>query len=141
MHRAAFRQALPWIPELHTPDEDRAYFKRLVTEQHVWVADVDGDVAALAAWADGWLNQLYVAPEHQGRGHGRQLLDQVKRAHSEHAEVTGFSLWTFQRNFRARRFYEMNGLVPTHLTAGQANEEKEPDIKYEWRSDSARHGG
>ncbi len=42
-------------------------------------------------------------------------------------------LWTFQRNARARRFYEARGFVPVEATDGSRNEEKEPDVRYLWR--------
>ena len=42
-------------------------------------------------------------------------------------------LWTFQRNQRARRFYERRGFRLVLLTDGADNEEKEPDALYEWR--------
>ncbi len=45
----------------------------------------------------------------------------------------GFSLWTFQANLGARRFYERHGLAEARRTNGAANEEGLPDILYEWR--------
>ena len=45
---------------------------------------------------------------------------------------TRLTLWTFQRNLRARRFYEANGFVAVRETDGAGNEEKEPDVLYRW---------
>ena len=104
----------------------------MVREQHAVVIDVDTEVAAFAAWSAGWLNHLYVAPPHQGAGLGKQLLEHVKQEHAKLGPAADFMLWTFQRNYRARRFYEMNGLVPIEFTGGAENEENEPDIKYAW---------
>jgi hypothetical protein len=42
------------------------------------------------------------------------------------------NLWTFQRNLRARRFYEVNGFVAVRETDGAGSEEKEPDVLYRW---------
>jgi putative acetyltransferase len=75
----------------------------------------------------GWVDQLYVAPGHQGRGIGRRLLDLAK----ERSEG-GLELWTFQVNDRARRFYERNGFAAVELTDGSGNEEREPDVRYRW---------
>ncbi|HET7923886.1 MAG TPA: hypothetical protein VFL30_03255, partial [Rhodanobacteraceae bacterium] len=45
----------------------------------------------------------------------------------------GFTLWVFQQNGRARRFYERHGLRCVELTDGRQNEERMPDALYEWR--------
>jgi putative acetyltransferase len=42
-------------------------------------------------------------------------------------------LWTFQRNKRARSFYENHGFVAISETDGSRNEEKEPDVMYSWQ--------
>ena len=45
----------------------------------------------------------------------------------------GFSLWTFQKNEGARRFYERHGFDAVELTDGSGNMEREPDVRYAWR--------
>ena len=40
------------------------------------------------------------------------------------------SLWTFQRNVGARRFYERNRFVVMESTDGANNEEGDPDVRY-----------
>lgn len=45
----------------------------------------------------------------------------------------GFSLWTFQANAGARRFYERHGLMLAKLGDGSDNEEKLPDALHVWR--------
>lgn len=44
----------------------------------------------------------------------------------------GFSLWTFQANLGARRFYERHGCRETRRSDG-GNEENLPGILYEYR--------
>jgi len=44
------------------------------------------------------------------------------------------TLWTFQRNAAARRFYEKHGFMVIKQTDGSANEQKEPDAMYRWPS-------
>jgi hypothetical protein len=39
-------------------------------------------------------------------------------------------LWTFQKNARARQFYEDRGWTQAELTDGQASEENEPEVRY-----------
>ncbi len=41
-------------------------------------------------------------------------------------------LYTFQRNERAKLFYESQGFRALRLTDGERNEEKAPDVLYEW---------
>ena len=43
---------------------------------------------------------------------------------------------SFQKNIAARRFYERNGFVVIEETDGAGNEEREPDVLYEWRKGS-----
>jgi putative acetyltransferase len=46
--------------------------------------------------------------------------------------VAELSLWTFQSNTLARRFYERQGFTLVELTDGAANEERLPDALYRW---------
>ena len=134
IHRAAFSAALPWIPTLHTPEEDTAYFRELVTDQLCFVAEAEGTVLGFAAWRDGWLNQLYVQPEMQNAHVGSRLLHQVTQHHQSVMPTHSLALWTFQRNQGARRFYERQGFEAVEFTDGSSNEEHEPDVRYTWRS-------
>lgn len=127
VHRAAFDYALPWLTGLHTPEEDRWFYReRMCRTCTLWGA-FDGDtMTGVIAFHDDWIEQLYVLPEAQGQGVGTELLDVAKRA-SERLQ-----LWTFQRNAQARRFYEARGFVQVEQTDGAGNEEKEPDARYLW---------
>ena len=128
LHRLTMRASLPFLPDLHTPEQDVTFFRdRLLPANEVWVADQDGDLIAYAARETGWLNQLYVHPDHQGRGLGDALLAQAKQG------VDALQLWAFQQNTRARRFYEARGFLLAELTDGAANAEKTPDARYIWR--------
>jgi GNAT superfamily N-acetyltransferase len=121
---------LAFLPTLHTPEEDRGFFGRAVVEQEVWVWDEDGRVVGFAAVADGMVNHLYVEPGDQRRGIGAALLE-----HAKWRLPQGVRLWTFQRNENARRFYERRGFRCVELTDGSGNEEREPDVLYEWVPD------
>lgn len=127
---ALFRRSfgtLTFLPTLHTPDEDRAFFGRAVDEQHVWIWEEGGQVLGFAALGDGMLNHLYVEPEATGRGIGTALLARAKEQ-----SPRGFRLWTFQQNDGARRFYERHGFSVVEMTDGAGNEEREPDVLYAW---------
>lgn len=127
IHRAAFDDRLPWLKGLHTPAEDRAYFRHHVfAECAVWGIADQADLIGFIAFRKDWIDQLYVAPARQGEGVGAALL-----RHAQTAE-TRLHLWTFQRNAPARRFYERRGFVAIEETDGARNEEREPDILYRW---------
>ncbi|MGY3550335.1 GNAT superfamily N-acetyltransferase [Bradyrhizobium sp. USDA 4472] len=127
VHRLAFDQAMPWLVGLHTPDEDRWFYReRVFPTCRVW-GRFDGDeLCGIMAFRDGWIEQLYVLPAAHGRGIGTELLEVAKSA-SERLE-----LWSFQRNEPARRFYEARGFTLAEQTDGSRNEEKEPDARYVW---------
>ena len=127
VHRSSFDHALPWLTGLHTPEEDRWFYReRMFRTCKLWGAFDDIAMTGVIAFHDDWIEQLYVLPEALGRGVGTELLDVAKRA-SERLQ-----LWTFQRNAQARRFYEARGFVLVEQTDGTGNEEKEPDARYLW---------
>jgi ribosomal protein S18 acetylase RimI-like enzyme len=130
--RTAMRGAMPSLPELHTPDEDRRVLRDAVLpHEEVWVVEIDGLAVGFVALGsrDGedYLQHIYVAPAYQGRGLGTQLI-----GHAKERRPSGFRLWVFQENEGARRFYERHGLRVVELTDGSGNEEREPDALYEW---------
>ncbi|WP_205781322.1 GNAT family N-acetyltransferase [Planctomonas deserti] len=134
--RSAKATAMPWLAVPHTAEEDRNWVATvLLPEQDVWLATRGDVLAGVAALTPGHLEQLYVATEHQGAGVGRLLLDHAKRLHPG-----GLQLWVFQRNARARRFYETAGFVLAEVTDGAATEEREPDARYEWTPGGSMHG-
>jgi putative acetyltransferase len=127
--RTSMRTAMPFLPDLHTPEEDRRFLREVVLATcEVWVAELDGLIAGFVAVGDELVEHLYVLPEHQRSGVGTALLD-----HAKERRPGGFTLWTFQGNDGARRFYERHGLRAICFTDGEQNEEKTPDVQYEWR--------
>lgn len=127
VHRTAFDQAMPWLVGLHTPDEDRWFYReRVFPTCRVW-GHFDGDaLRGIIAFREGWVEELYVLPAAQGQGVGTELLDVAKSA------CERLELWTFQRNAPARRFYEARGFRLVEETDGARNEEREPDARYLW---------
>jgi putative acetyltransferase len=121
---------MDYIPRLHTPEEDLAYVGGLFGEHEVWVAENDAGVVGFAILSSDVLVQMHVAPGEQNAGIGSALL-----AWAKERRPAGFSLWTFQKNVGARRFYERHGLEVVRLTDGKGNEEREPDVQYAWRGD------
>jgi GNAT superfamily N-acetyltransferase len=127
VHRLAFDHALPWLTGLHTPDEDCWFYQeRMFGTCALWGAFDRDILTGLIAFHDDWIEQLYVLPVAQGQGIGTALLDVAQRASAR------LQLWTFQRNVRARQFYEARGFVLVEQTDGSSNEENEPDARYLW---------
>jgi putative acetyltransferase len=117
------RATMDYLPVLHTDEQTRRFFAKVVRQQRVYVADI-GTVIGFAAVHDGWLNHLYLDPSWYGRGIGTALL----RAATD--GLDSVQLWVFQRNDGARRFYERHGFTLQELTDGAANEERQPDARY-----------
>lgn len=125
----SYAAALPTVPRAHTDDEVRAWFRDVVVPtRETWVAMGGGAVVGLMVLDAGWIDQLYLEPSWRGRGLGDRFVALAKRR-----EPAGLQLWTFQVNTPAHRFYERHGFVAAERTDGQANEEREPDVRYVWR--------
>ena len=132
--RISFDRALPTLRSLHTPDEDRAFFReRLFAACEVWGSFEDGAMTGFVAFREGWIEQLYVLPGAQRRGFGTSLLKIAQDA------FDNLQLWTFQRNATARQFYQSRGFALVRETDGSDNEEREPDALYLWTRDGAKH--
>lgn len=126
---AARRDAMPWLPRLHTEAEDRRYFaEHVLAECDVVVVRRDREPIAFLALRNNMLEHLYVRPDAQRAGVGSALLDKAKRR-----SPAGLRLWVFQRNHAARAFYAWHGFVEVRLTDGAENEEREPDVLLAWR--------
>lgn len=127
IQREANSASLPFLPI--EPDLSGAiefFATVLIPENETWIAEVDGRAVAYVAFHPGWLEHLYVSPDHQGQGIGPTLLAKALE------DGTTRDLWTFQKNARARKFYEDRGWTLVELTDGQANREREPDARYRW---------
>jgi putative acetyltransferase len=127
LFRRSKETALPYLPDLHTPDEDRRFFReRVFPASVVWVVEEGGALAGFCALREGWIDHLYVDPAHQRAGIGTALLRKAMENNDE------LRLWTFQRNTNARAFYEAHGFTCVKTTDGAGNEEREPDSLYSW---------
>jgi chorismate mutase/GNAT superfamily N-acetyltransferase len=127
LYLAVRRATVPAMPpQIHTSAEVHAYVAREVTTHEVWVA-VDEEILGFAVLSAGWLDSLYVGPQHQGTGIGSALLDVAKAQ-----RPGGFALWVFASNAPARGFYRRHGLVELEHTDGSGNEERSPDVRMAW---------
>jgi ribosomal protein S18 acetylase RimI-like enzyme len=123
------KRAYPWlaIEQAHTAEEDLAFFTgTLCARCELWISLRGERIVGLMALESSHVHQLYVEPEDQGSGVGSALL-----AHAKSLRPGGLSLFTFQRNARARAFYEAHGFRAVRFGVSPAPE-SEPDVRYEW---------
>ena len=125
----SFAAALPTVVRPRSDDEVHAYIRDVVvSSRETWVADAEGRVVGLMVLGEGLLSQLYLDPTWRGHGIGDRFVALAKERAPQ-----GLSLWTFQVNKPAHRFYERHGFVEAERTDGSGNEEREPDVRYVWQ--------
>ncbi|MFI9805324.1 GNAT family N-acetyltransferase [Streptomyces sp. NPDC052301] len=126
----SFDAALPTVVRPRTDDDVRDHIRDVVVpSRETWVAEAAGaGIVGLMVLRDDLLSQLYLAPEWRGRGIGDRFVALAKER-----SPGGLTLWTFQVNRPAHRFYERHGFVAVEYTDGSGNEEREPDVRYVWR--------
>src|SRR5690242_12533551 len=108
--------------------EDQDYFRaHILQENQVFVVETDQHPIAFMAMKDGFIDQLYVHPDHQNQGVGTALLDYARTLSPKH-----IWLYTLQINLNARAFYEKNGFIPEKFAISPPPE-SEPDVEYHWR--------
>jgi ribosomal protein S18 acetylase RimI-like enzyme len=124
---AARDRAMPYLPTLHSGDEDRAFFGDLAAAGAVTVAVWGGRVVAFLALGEACVEHLYVDPPCWRQAIGAALL-----GHAQDTRPSGLDLWVFQRNTDAIAFYERHGFRVAERTDGAGNEEREPDARMVW---------
>ena len=129
---ASHKAFLAFAASPHTDEEIRAWVRDiLLSSEDVTLAlrgvQVVGVLAVQQTDEASWLTQLYLDPPCVGQGIGSQLL-----AHAVATLALPIRLYTFQQNTGARRFYERAGFVPIQFTDGKRNEERCPDVLYEF---------
>ncbi len=123
---------LPYAKSPHSPDQDQRWASgKLIPTGGVLIAQLDGeDVGVLATSVSrdiGWIDQLYLAPGYIGLGIGTKLLN-----YALESLPRPIRLWTFQENDRAIGFYQHHGFKAIKYTNGESNDEKCPDILFEY---------
>ncbi len=113
------------MPRLHGAEADRAHCAGQTRRSDVWVVDTRQGFGYLVRTGQ-MVDAVYLDAAIRGRGWGALLLEQAMWKRDR------LSLWTFQENRAAIRFYEAQGFKVTDLTDGAANEEKLPDARLLW---------
>jgi GNAT superfamily N-acetyltransferase len=135
VYLASRRAFLSYAPLAHSGEGVRRHFASdLIPSGSVTVAVAHGGVGPLLGMMAvsqhsgiGWIDQMYLLPSAVGRGIGTRLMEQAK-------SVLGspIRLYTFQANDGGRRFCERHGFRAVAFGDGSNNEERCPDVLYEW---------
>ena len=117
--------ATPWMPRIHTRDEDFGFCRKLIETTEVWVANPSSGFGFLARHGNS-IDALYLSPELRRQGWGTALLDAIRQ------DRDALTLWTFQANRAAVAFYKAQGFQISDVTDGSGNAEKQPDYFMTW---------
>ena len=129
VHLDSRREAMPWLPLLHSGEDAITYFTdHVLLHEDVLVAEANHIVVGFLALRSDHIDHLYIAPAYQPQGIGDKLLAVAKELHPD-----GLTIWTFQQNTRERRFFEARGFVASEFAHGLRNEEGQADVLYTWR--------
>ncbi|WP_342429601.1 GNAT family N-acetyltransferase [Neobacillus sp. FSL H8-0543] len=114
--------------EIHSFENHIYFLNHILNKQfQIDLALMDEQVVGMIAYNEREISQLYIHIDFQGIGIGQTLLEKVK------AQSSGrLTLYTFEVNENAQRFYEKHGFEI--IGRGHENEENLPDIQYEWKS-------
>ena len=100
----------------------RRFLLRTIRLSQVMIACRDSVPVGYAALHNGWLDQLYIHPDHHRLGIGTALLAWARR------DAPGLRLYCFAHNARARAFYGSHGGRILSEGDGSDNEEGLPDL-------------
>ena len=118
------------FPPSHSDEETHEWMQRVVaSDVETWVAThaPSGRIVGFMILDGDRIEQLYLEPDWLRRGIGSVLVELAKER-----SPNGLSLYTFQANAGARAFYEHHGFVDVWHGDGSENEERQPDLRYEW---------
>lgn len=112
--------------EVHSLEDHVFFLNHIMSKDNkVYLAIDDNKVVGILASNDNEINQLYIHNDYQGKGLGKRFLE-IAKANS----IGRLTLYTFEINHKAQRFYESNGFKI--IGRGHENEENLNDIRYEW---------
>lgn len=116
------------IKPLHTFNEGIYFLNNVLSKDNIIYIALDESkdkVIGMLAFNENEINQLYIHVNYQRKGIGKKFLD-IAKGNS----AGRLTLYTFEVNQKAQRFYEKNGFKI--IGRGYENEENMDDIKYEW---------
>jgi GNAT superfamily N-acetyltransferase len=122
----AWIDATEWMVRVHPADDMLRHYREGLLPTCALLVAGPGPDGFVFVGSDGEIPAFYVAEGARGRGLGRALMDGAKAL-----RPGGLTLWTFEANTGARRFYAREGFREVGRTPG-ANEEGLPDVLLAW---------
>jgi len=117
------------VQQSHTLADARNFFRtRLLPACDVFVATRTDQLVGVLVLEAPWIRHFAVFPECQRQGIGSVLLHRARELSPQELR-----LFTFQRNDKARAFYEKHGFTAVAFGVSPAPE-LEPDVEYRWVS-------
>lgn len=99
----ASRLAHPFIGETRLSSQQSLIETQYLPHAETWVACINGEPAGFISLIDTFIGGLFVAPDQQGMGIGRRLIDHALNLKGE------LSLEVYTANAQAMRFYSALG--------------------------------
>ncbi len=94
-----------FLPEEHWRAEEREVREELMPVAETWVVEEAGELVAFMSLLGNMIGGLFTHPDHQGKGHGRAL---VEHARERHAPLL---VEVFEVNHAAMGFYRNRGFA------------------------------
>lgn len=111
----------------HSIEEDRNFFKKnIIPNSKIFILKKNIILGFISMKANH-IDHLYIKSSEFGKGYGTLLLNYVKELYNV------LSLWVFQKNQKAVKFYLSNDFIISKETNGRGNDENLPDYYMEWR--------
>lgn len=95
----------PWMVPIDELEPMARFWSGVFSHDLAWVAETEGRIVGFCARSDDNISGLYVARDARSSGVGKALLDLAK------ANRDWITVWAYEKNEDARRFYRREGLV------------------------------
>ena len=95
----------PWMTSLDDLEPMAESWRNLFATELGWIAEKANSVCGFCVRTDDNITGLYVAQGARNSGVGKRLLDLAK------ADRAWITVWAYELNTQARRFYRREGLV------------------------------
>lgn len=96
-------QAHDFIPATFWREQRAAMRDIYLPASESWVYEKDGQLLGFISWYQGTVAALFISPDQQSHGLGRQLLEHLKTQYER------LTLTVYAENEQARHFYCRNG--------------------------------